>query len=67
MTPLDAETIRQIIREEIRAVVASEPAWLQVSQAAQKLGVSENTIRRWAREGRIETKGAGKARLVKVG
>jgi len=67
MIVVDPDTIRQIIREEIRAVIQPEPEWLPVPEAAQKLGVSEGTVRRWVREGRAEVKGFGKARRVRIG
>ena len=35
---------------------SNDPAWMSVGQAAQALGVSPDTIRRWAREGSLQAK-----------
>jgi excisionase family DNA binding protein len=35
---------------------STDPAWMSVGQAAQALGVSPDSIRRWAREGSLQAK-----------
>jgi excisionase family DNA binding protein len=48
------------------ATIHPKPEWVPVPEAARELGVSTATIRRWARDGRIEARGAGKARRVHI-
>ena len=33
---------------------ANDPSWMSVNQAAGVLGVSQDTVRRWAREGSLD-------------
>lgn len=50
-----------------RATVTPAPEWVSISEAARIAKVSDETIRRWVREGKIESNGkAGKARRVKL-
>lgn len=54
--------IRQIVREEIELALAetTEPAeWLTTREAAEFARVSQGTLRRWRREGRLRAEGAG--------
>lgn len=48
------------------AKIVPRPEWLSIADAAQAEGVTPATIRRWIAEGRIEAKGSGKARRVRV-
>lgn len=50
-----------------KSTVTQVPEWLTISEAARIERVSDETIRRWVREGKIESNGkAGKARRVKL-
>jgi len=50
-----------------RVTVAPAPEWVSICEAARIERVSDETIRRWIREGKIESNGkAGKARKVKL-
>lgn len=50
-----------------RATVTPAPEWVSICEAARIQKVSDETIRRWVREGKIESNGkAGKARKVRL-
>lgn len=69
MIAVDAEALRELHRklDRIEARLDGQhEEWLPVKLAAQKLEVSEATVRRWIKTGQIEAKGAGKARRVRV-
>lgn len=63
----DAEEIAAIVRRELRAAlaelrqVAGADAELSAEEAARLLGVSPKTVRRWAREGRVQGTRRGRA------
>ena len=57
-----AEVKRLLARSSVQPL----PEWVTIPQAAHIKNCSDETIRRWIREGRIEAKGKGKARRVKV-
>jgi excisionase family DNA binding protein len=42
------------------------PEWVTVNEAARALKVSPDTIRRQIRDGKMEARGAGKARRVRL-
>lgn len=70
---VDAEALSRIEADlaEIKALlkgatIQPAPEWVSISHAARIMQVSEETIRRWIRTGRLEAKGANKARRVKV-
>lgn len=48
------------------ATIKPAPEWVSVSEAASLRGCSASTISRLIASGRMEAKGAGKSRLVKV-
>lgn len=48
------------------ATITPAPEWLTISEAARKMEVDRTTIHRWADTGRIEVRGSGKTRRVKV-
>lgn len=77
MSGLDRELARTIVaairedpelRDELRALLATEPAeqpspWLSASEAAEHLRVSERTLQRMARRGRVRSSTIGRRRL----
>lgn len=48
------------------ATITPAPEWLNVTDAAEKMGVNRSTIHNWAKAGKIEAKGSGKRRRVKI-
>lgn len=69
---LDADMLRQIVREEMKTihermdVLAPPPDWLTIEEACQRLEVGKSTVYRMINEGRIEAKGVGKSRRVRL-
>lgn len=63
-----AEAVAPLAREirELRQRIDPPREWVSVAEAAGQYGVSPATIRRWISEGKMETKGAGKARRVRL-
>lgn len=58
-TRLRVATIRErlgIPSPKIMTAAADDPGWMDVRSAARELGVSVDTIRRWAREGFLESR-----------
>ena len=49
-----------------RVTLQPAPEWVSVAEAARMEGVSADTIRRRIAAGELESKGAGKARNVRV-
>ena len=60
------EQVARLERRIDGATITPAPEWVPVPEAARRLHVSPQTVHRWIREGRIEAKGAGKARRVRV-
>jgi len=60
VAPLAAEL------RELRQKIDPPKEWVTVHEAADQFGVSVGTVRRWISEGRIEAKGKGKAKRVRV-
>ncbi|MBO9467036.1 helix-turn-helix domain-containing protein [Tropicibacter sp. R15_0] len=55
------------LRQEVQAArITPENEWITIPKAAQRLEVSESTIRRRIGSGEIEAKGSGKMRLVRL-
>lgn len=48
------------------ATITPRPEWVSVPVAAKAKGVTPATVRRWINEGRIEARGVGKAREVRL-
>lgn len=48
------------------ATITPAPQWVSITDAADRMKVSTDTIRRWVASGRMEAEGAGKARRVKL-
>lgn len=60
IAPLRAEL------RELRQKIAPPKDWLTIPEAAEHYGKSPVTIRRWIKEGRLEAKGSGALRKVRV-
>ena len=69
------EVVREVVREEVasaltpRPVLSPEqpvapPTYLTTGEAAAAAGVSEKTVRRWARTGKLRAQSAG--RLLRI-
>jgi excisionase family DNA binding protein len=59
------QRIREIVREELaKAKPANDSDYLTTAEAAKLAKVTEGTVRRWARSGRLTTHRAG--RVVRV-
>lgn len=60
------------LREEIAALhekldaLTAKPEWVRVPEAARRLGVSPDTVRRRIASGEIEARGSGKLREVRL-
>jgi excisionase family DNA binding protein len=48
------------------ATVSPAPEWVSMSEAARRKGVHRSTIDRWIKEQRLQARGAGKLREVRV-
>lgn len=48
------------------ATVHPAPEWLPIPMAARAKGVTTATVRRWITEGRIEARGSGRLREVRL-
>lgn len=62
------EEIRQIVREELAAAggaLSSRGEYMSTAEAGQLAAVSQGTIRRWIREGRLTAAGAGRELRVR--
>ena len=59
-----APLVREI--QELSKRIAPPAEWRSLPDAADHYGVTPGTVRRWIAEGRIEAKGSGKARKVRV-
>jgi excisionase family DNA binding protein len=42
------------IRRDRKVIVVGDGTWLETSEAAQQLGVSDNTVRRYMAQGRLD-------------
>jgi excisionase family DNA binding protein len=62
IAPLRAEV--KALREELAAMRAPASAWVSVTEAAEVLGVSNETVRRRIRAGEIASRGAGRGLMV---
>lgn len=47
--------VQELRREIQRARITPPPRWITVAECAQKHGKSAATIRRWVRQGKIES------------
>lgn len=58
--------ITEIIQAAVKAAIVARPmpAHVDLTQAAEMLGVSRNTARKWERESVIRRNGAGKFATV---
>lgn len=64
----------EALRAEVRALrlmlegatVTPAPDWVSIGDAAKHYDVDVSTVHRWIGNGRIEAKGAGKMRRVKI-
>ena len=60
------------LREEIAALrhevksLKGGPEWCRIPEAARRLGVSPDTVRRRIANGQLEARGSGKLREVKL-
>jgi len=60
------------LREEIAALrhevksLKGGPEWVRIPEAARRLGVSPDTVRRRIDKGQLESRGSGKLREVKL-
>ncbi|EBA05980.1 hypothetical protein SSE37_25268 [Sagittula stellata E-37] len=72
VVPLEVAEELQAMRQELATLRAAltpllaDAGWLTVHDAAMKYRVSESTINRWVQAGRMEAKGAGASRRVKM-
>jgi len=70
---IDASRIERL-EDELRklraaldgATIKPRPEWIKISEAAEALGVSTDTIRRKVASGEIDAKGSGKTRRVRL-
>lgn len=58
--------IDKLLRIVERSTVTPAPEWVSVSEAARIEGCSATTIRRMVDAGKLEARGAGKARRVRL-
>ena len=67
-TALDELTAEvRALRAELSAVrVDHQPQWLTVPEYAKRMNVTTRTVRDWIAAGRVEARGAGKAREVRL-
>lgn len=63
-----ADAVAPLAREihELRQRIAPPPEWVSINEAARHYDVTTATIRNWIRSGKIEARGVGKQRQVKV-
>ena len=68
------DTVRQVLREELRGLPASTPAaeptapadgYLSIAEAATLARVSKNTIRAWVKDGKLPRRMAGRELRVR--
>ncbi|MBC7156690.1 MAG: helix-turn-helix domain-containing protein [Rhodobacteraceae bacterium] len=69
-TSQDIEALRRAIEALAAridgATIVPAPEWVSVADAARRLGVSAQTVRRWISRGEIEARGHGRLRRVRV-
>jgi len=55
------------LRQDLQgATIIPAPEWVCIKEAARRKGVTEDTVRRWIRDGQIEARGAGRLREVRL-
>lgn len=64
--------VQAAVRAELSPIASAiaplldEAGWLTIAGAAEKFNVDRSTINRWVQNGRMEAKGAGQSRRVRM-
>lgn len=63
-----AEAVAPLAKQvqELRRRIEPQEEWLTIREAAERANVTTATVRRWINDGRVEAKGYGKARRVRL-
>ncbi|ANB33268.1 excisionase family DNA binding protein [Rhodovulum sulfidophilum] len=60
------DRIEEMLREALKRPEPPKREWGTVSEAARHYRVTDSTVRRWISDGRVEARGVGKARRVRL-
>jgi len=59
--------VARAVAREVSAALAPRQEWATIPDAAQHFGKSKDTVRRWVREGTLESRTVGGQKEVRIG